>query len=143
MPRPRRSAVESTAARQLKPLLLREGAKIRAARKRRHLRQVDLGARASLSQPTISQLERGEGGTLSLESWQQVAIVLDVPLDLKIGRDALEEPIDAGHLSIQELVLRVAKPAGYERTFELPSKPFDPSHSTDVGLRNDRQRRLI
>jgi len=107
------------------------------------LRQVDLGERAGLSQPTISQLERGDGGTLSLESWAQVAVALDLPIDIALGRDALEEPADAGHLALQELVLRLARAMGTTRFFELPTKPSDPSYSTDVGLRNDRQRWLI
>lgn len=143
MYRRRRSAVEAEATRQLSAVLRREGAKIRAARKRRHLRQVDLGVRAGLSQPTISQMERGEGGTLSLESWQQVAIVLGLPLELTLARDRLEEPIDAGHLAIQELILRLARRSGSARTFELPTKPSDPAHSTDIGLRNDVERWLI
>lgn len=143
MARHRRTTVEAEAGRQLTALLRREGAKVRAARRRRRWRQLDLGGRAGLAQPTISQLERGQGGTLSLESWQQVALVLGLPLELTLGRDALEEPIDAGHLAIQELVLRVAKPAGYNRAFELPTKPSDPSYSTDVGLRDDRDRRLV
>ncbi len=60
-----------------------------------------------------------------------------------LGRDTLEAPADAGHLAMQELILRVARPAGYHRTFELPTKPADPSRSTDVGLRDDLQRRLV
>jgi len=143
MARRRRSAVEMEAVRRLAQALRREGAKVRAARKRRHLRQVDLGERAGLSQPTISQLERGDGGTLSLESWAQVAVVLDVPFEITLGRDAREEPADAGHLALQELVLRLACATGTTRFFELPTKPSNPSYSTDVGLRNDRQRWLI
>ena len=62
---------------------------------------------------------------------------------MTLGRDALEEPIDAGHLALQELVLRAGRAAGYQRTFELPTRPSNPTYSTDVGLRNDRERRLI
>ena len=94
-------------------------------------------------QPTISRLERGEGGTLSLELWQQVAIVLGLPLELTLGRDAMEEPVDAGHLAVQELVLRLGRLAGYGRTYELPTKPSDPTLSTDVGLTDDANRRLV
>ena len=116
---------------------------MRLARRRRRWSQSELGRRCGLAQTTISKIERGDGGKLSPESWQQVAIVLVLPLDLTLGRDALEEPIDAGHLAIQELVLRLAKPHRSNRTFELPTKPQDPSHSTDVGLRNDLERWLI
>ena len=96
-----------------------------------------------LGQPTISDLERGEGGTLSLELWQQVALVLNLPLNFSLGTDALRDPDDAGHLGIQELILRLGRRNGYLRTFELPSKPANPSLSTDVGLTDDASRRLI
>lgn len=96
-----------------------------------------------MAQPTVSKIERGDGSKLTLAVWQRVALALALPLDVTLGRDALEEPIDAGHLAIQELVLRVARPAGYARTFELPTRPADPSHSTDVGLRNDERHCLV
>ncbi len=96
-----------------------------------------------LAQPTISDLERGDGGTLSLEVWQQVALVLNLHLELTLGRDPLEEPADAGHLGVQELVLRLGRKVGHGRTFELPTKPSNPSLSTDVGLTDDINRRLI
>jgi transcriptional regulator with XRE-family HTH domain len=121
----------------------REGAKVRSARRRRRWRQRQLAERTGLAQSTISDLERGDGGTLSLETWQQIALVLDLPLDLKLGRDALEEPSDSGHLDVQELALRLGRGSGYGRTFELPTKPSDPSRSTDVGLTDERNRRLI
>ena len=68
--------------------------------------QGQLGAKVGLSQSTVSDLEIGEGGGLSLVVWQQVALVLELPLDVTLGRDAHEEPADAGHLGIQELILR-------------------------------------
>ncbi len=141
--RTRRSAVELAASRQLSGLLVREGRKVRQARRRRRWSQEELGRRSGLAQTTVSKLERGDGGTLALESWQQVALALALPLDLILGRDALDEPTDAGHLAIQELVLRTARHAGYSRRFELPTKPADPTHSTDVGLRHDTRRWLI
>jgi hypothetical protein len=47
--------------------------------------------------------------------WQQVALVLQLHLELTLGRDPMEEPADAGHLTIQELVLR-PRPKGWLRT---------------------------
>jgi hypothetical protein len=75
--------------------------------------------------------------------WQQVALVLELPLDVTLGRDAHEEPADAGHLGLQELILRLGRSTGRRRTFELATKPADPIRSTDVGLIDDTQRRLI
>ena len=45
---------------------------------------------------------------------------------------------DAGHLEIQETVLRLARATGRPGTFELPTRPIDPSRSTDVGIRDPR-----
>jgi transcriptional regulator with XRE-family HTH domain len=139
----KRRAIDFEARRRLAEQMAREGGKIRAARKRRRLRQADLGARAGLSQTMISKIELGKGGALSLVAWQRLAIVLDLPLRFELGRDRLEEPRDAGHLAIQELVLRLGRATGRRRTFELATKPSDPSRSVDVGLIDDAQRVLI
>ena len=139
----RRPIVEVAATRQLQPLLSREGAKVRRARRRRKWSQTELGRRAGLAQTTVSKIERGAGGALSLESWQQVGLVLALQFAIDFGRDALEEPADSGHLAIQELVLRLGRRAGYSRTYELPTKPSDPRLSVDVGLADDRSRRLL
>jgi transcriptional regulator with XRE-family HTH domain len=139
----RRSSVSIQAGRTLQGILIREGGKVRRARKRRRWSQLRLAGKVGISQPTVSALERGAGGNLSLVLWQQVALVLNLPLDLQLGRDALEDPADAGHLGIQELVLRLGRATGRRRTFELPTKPTDPSRSVDVGLIDDLRRCLI
>lgn len=131
------------ARRTLQPILNREGEKVRRARKRRRWAQRQLGAKVGLAQPTISDMERGRGGALSLEAWQQVALVLQLHLELTLGRDPMEEPADAGHLGIQELILRLGRNLGMKRHFELPTKPANPQLSTDVGLIDDANRRLI
>jgi transcriptional regulator with XRE-family HTH domain len=143
MTKRRRTTTALQASRALQPIASREGGKVRAARRRRRWTQSQLGQRVSLAQETISDLERGRGGTLSLQAWQQVALVLGLRLELTLGRDPLEEPQDAGHLAIEELVLRLGKAMGVKRTFELPTKPANPSLSTDVGLTDDTNRRLI
>jgi transcriptional regulator with XRE-family HTH domain len=120
-----------------------EGQKIRRARNRRRLTQLELARRTGVSASTISAVERGDGGTMSLELWQQVCLALDLPLKLEVGRDSMEEPVDAGHLRIQELVLRLGRSTGRRRTFELASRPEDPGRSTDVGLIDGVARLLL
>ena len=97
------------------------------------------GCRAS----AISTIERGRGGSHTLDTWQRLALAVDRPMRIELRRDAREEPADAGHLAIQELVLRLGRRAGFSGTFELPTRSSDPSRSTDVGLRDDRARLLI
>lgn len=139
----KRSPLDAEARRRLHEPMVREGAKVRRARRRRRLTQTQLGVKVGLSQSTISDLEIGEGGGLSLAAWQRAALVLDLPLRVELGRDTLEEPADAGHLAIQELMLRLGRAVGWRRTFELPTKPTDPSRSTDVGLIDEVNRRLL
>jgi hypothetical protein len=50
---------------------------------------------------------------------------------------------DAGHLLIQEHVLRLAAATGRPGTFELPTRPGDPSRSTDVGIHDPARRARI
>ena len=78
-----------------------------------------------------------------MDVWQRAFTALERDLSLIVSRDALEEPADAGHLAVQELVLRTGRRAGYQGSFELPTRPADPRRSTDVGLRDDRRRRLL
>jgi transcriptional regulator with XRE-family HTH domain len=123
--------------------LARLGADVRTSRLRRRLTQARLAARVGLAQSTISEVERGQGGSHTADALQRIAIALDRSLRIEFARDPIEEPLDAGHLSIQELVLRIARPARYTRRFELVTRPSDPSRSADVGLIDERLRRLI
>ena len=67
------------------------------------------------------------GCATDLDALQRIAIALDRPLIVSFGgRDPSEPTTDAGHLAIQELVLRVGRAAGYAGSFELPTRP--PSH---------------
>ncbi len=143
MARLKRPELTAEARRRNREQLARAGADVRGSRRRRRLTQARLGQRVGLSQSSISQIELGLGGSFSLDSWQSIAIALDRPLRLEFGRDSREEPVDAGHLVIQELILRLGRQAGYGRAFELATRPADPSRSADVGLRDDRHRRLL
>lgn len=138
--RPRALAAE--AARRNREQLARMGGRVRAARRRRRLTQQQLGDRVGLSRSAVSAIERGLGGGHTLDTWQRVVLAMDIPLVIDIGRDIVAEPADAGHLPIQELILRLGRTVGYQGAFELPSRPANPRHSTDVGLRDDVHRRL-
>jgi transcriptional regulator with XRE-family HTH domain len=123
--------------------VVRLGADLKGARLRRRWTQAQLGARVGVGRATVGAIERGRGGGHTLDAWQRLALAVDRPMRIELRRDAREEPADAGHLAIQELVMRHGRRAGYGRTFELRSRASDPSRSTDVGLRDDRARVLI
>ena len=133
----------SEATRRNFETLSRLGAELRAARRRRRLTQQALGRRVGISGMSISRIERGLGGSHSLDAWQHVALAVGRPLRVELQRDVEEEPADAGHLAVQELVLRLAHAAGFRGSFELSTRPSDPSRSVDVGLRDDRRRLLV
>ena len=98
-----------------------------------------------MSRARLSQIERGNGAGTPLQAWIALGIALGRPLAISFSRPLGESrlPLDAGHLEIQEHVLRLAHATGRRGTFELPTRPADPARSTDVGLRDDRHRALI
>jgi transcriptional regulator with XRE-family HTH domain len=84
------------------------GARIRAIRVRLGLRQIDVAQAARVSQPTISRMERGHLGRLSLETVRAIAAVLEIRIDLVPrwrGGD-LERAVNARHAALHEAVAR-------------------------------------
>lgn len=119
------------------------GGKVRAARLFRRKTQQAMATLAGISRSTWSDIERGLGGGHTLDTWQRVGLALGTPLIVDMQRDAMSDPADAGHLAIQELVLRLGRKAGFTGSFELPTRPSEPWRSTDVALRSDIRRLLI
>jgi transcriptional regulator with XRE-family HTH domain len=118
------------------------GRDVRATRRRHRVTQRQLADRIGVSQSSISRIERGLSAAVSLGTWVALGIALDRPLAVSFSRPLGEGrlPIDAGHLEIQEHLLALARSTGRAGTFELPTKPLDPSRSTDVGVRDARHR---
>jgi transcriptional regulator with XRE-family HTH domain len=87
----------------------RTGAALRALRLRRNLRQSDLAKAAGVSAPTISRMERGHLGKLSLATIRSVAAALDMRLDVVPrwrGGD-LDRLLNARHSAMHEAVARM------------------------------------
>lgn len=138
-----RPQLAAEAVRRNHEQLARLGAEVRASRLRRRLMQSQVGQRAGLARTAVSRIELGLGGGYTLDTWQRVGLALGRPIRVDLQRDALEEPADAGHLAMQELVLRLGRAAGYAGRFELGTRPEDPRRFIDVGLLDDRRRRLV
>jgi transcriptional regulator with XRE-family HTH domain len=143
MPTRIRTQLTLEAERANREQLVRLGAEAREARYRRRLTQRQLGVRVGLSQSAMSRLEQGGGGGMTLDALQRVAVALQITLRVGFQRDPLSETTDAGHLAMQELVLRLGRAAGYTGSFELATKPSEPWRSADVGLAAPAARRLI
>jgi hypothetical protein len=102
-----------------------------------------LAGQIGVSVARLSEIERGLGARAPLDTWVSLGVALGRPIAVSFSRPLAIAPIDAGHLEIQEFVLRIARLTGRPGTFELPTRPDDPSHSTDVGIRDARHRARI
>ncbi|HEY4226902.1 MAG TPA: helix-turn-helix transcriptional regulator [Candidatus Limnocylindrales bacterium] len=130
------------AERRLHERRARLGADIKAMRKRRKWTQQELARRADVGRQVIGRLELGLR-PLDVETLERIAVALGVPLAIGFDRDLRDDVADAGHLAIQEVVLRLARAAGYETQFELPTRPLEPWRSADLGLGFERRRLAI
>jgi transcriptional regulator with XRE-family HTH domain len=116
---------------------------MRTGRLARRLTQAEAGDRAGIGRGVVSRIERGFGGAVSMDAWQRLGLAVGRPIQVTVQRDLAGETTDAGHLAMQELVLRLGRAAGYTGTFELATKPAEPWRSADVGLAAPSERRLI
>ena len=76
---------------------------------RRGLRQSDVAAQAGISPSTVSRIERGHFGSVSLDAVRAVAKVLEVRIELVARWKAgdLDRLINARHSNLHELVARM------------------------------------
>ena len=132
-PGTRRSAIAVEAARRTSERKARIGGEIKGMRIQRRWTQADLARRADLGRLVVGRVERGEG-PLDLETLERISLAIGVPLAVGFDRDPRTDVADAGHLAIQEVVLRLARAAGFEAQFELPTRPNEPWRSADVAL---------
>ena len=87
----------------------RIGAVVRAVRHRKRWRQVDVGAAAGVSQPTVSRIERGHVRMLTIDAMLRVTDALEIRLDWTPrwrGGD-LDRMLNAGHAAMHETVARM------------------------------------
>ena len=87
---------------------LRVGSAIRSVRIRRRLRQIDVGARAGVSDSLISRMERGHLDEMTLGSIRAVGAALEIRIDLTARWRAgdLDRLLNARHSELHELVAR-------------------------------------
>ena len=138
----RRTGLDLSAALRLRERQVKVGAQVKAMRTRRRWTQRQLAAAAGVGRMVVGRIERGETA-IDLDLLERLAIALGVTLTVSFGRDPREEVADAGHLEMQELVLRLGRAAGFTVRFELPTRPSEPWRSIDVALGSERQRVAI
>jgi transcriptional regulator with XRE-family HTH domain len=145
MRRAKRTSLEIAGATEAARLAITLGTQARSARRGRRLTLAAIARRTGISVSRLSEIERGLGARAPLDTWVALGIALGRPLAVSFSRPLDEErsPADAGHLEVQEHILKLAHATGRHGTFELPTRPLDPSRSTDVGLYDPRERTRI
>ena len=110
------------------------GNTFRAIRIDMRLRQTDLAARAGVSQQTVSRLECGRFGGLSLDAYCRIAEVLDADIRLAPSwRGAkLDRLIDRRHALLQNEVVRLLGTWGWQVGAETSFNHFGDRGSVDV-----------
>lgn len=142
-PRPgRRADARWQLDREIDDLVRRLGRDLRPARRRRRWRQQDVADQIGVSRSAYSRMELGRARGAPIEDWLTVAMVLGLRPRFELARDPLIDAPDAGHLAMQDLLLRLAPAAGYVGSFEVSVKP-DTRHSIDICLRDPRRRLLV
>jgi len=119
---------------------IRVGRMIRALRLRLRWRQIDLAARASVSQQTISDIERGRATSVGLRRLVRVAEALDADADLVIRwrGGALDRLLDERHSSLCGAVAQRLRGLGWEPHLEVSYAYYAERGSVDVlGWRPD------
>jgi transcriptional regulator with XRE-family HTH domain len=121
------------------------GTDLRRSRRRARLTQEQLGERVGVRRTRIGELELGIGASAPLALWVRLGKAVDRPFAASFSRDLREvpEPVDAGHLAAQELVLRFGRRVGRVGEFELPTRSSGSAGVVDVALRDDAQRVAI
>ncbi len=113
----------------------RLGAVVRSVRVRRGWRQEDLAEAAGLSRASVSRIERGHAGSLSLDTVRRVCGCLDIRLDLvpRWRGGELDRLLNSGHSAMHERLARaLAAVPGWQWAPEVSFSVFGERGMIDV-----------
>ena len=110
------------------------GLVIRALRRRRGWRQIDLAQRARVSQSTVSRIERGWFEDLSLRTIRRVfgAVEARVSLAPRWRGAELERVLDEEHAAVVAALVRNLRRLGWESLVEVTYSHYGDRGSIDV-----------
>lgn len=91
---------------------------------------------AGMVHSTIAEAEKGKGDDFTLRTWSRLAAAVGITLHAYLKRvSAADQPRDAVHLRVQELLLQTSAPGGWNGTAELAiDDAARGSRSVDVAL---------
>jgi transcriptional regulator with XRE-family HTH domain len=100
---------------------VRLGRQVRALRRRRGWRQLDLGRAARLSRARISRVELGHADELTLASLEAVAKALGARLNVALSwnGESLDRLLDADHAALVEIVASTLRSLGWQVQVEV------------------------
>jgi transcriptional regulator with XRE-family HTH domain len=100
---------------------VRFGLSVRALRRRRGWRQVDLAWHAGVSRTAISRVERGRADRLTIRMLRTLADALGARLDCRLlwNGEALDRLLDESHAALVETVVRWLTSLGWEVATEV------------------------
>jgi transcriptional regulator with XRE-family HTH domain len=113
---------------------VRFGRGIRALRRRRGWRQVDLGRSAGVSQSLIARLERGAADGMTVRSLERIASAVGARLSVRLdfNGEALDRLLDADHASVVEQVMARLRGEGWTCATEVTFSIDGERGSVDV-----------
>lgn len=119
----------------------RLGVSLRHARLATGMTQAQLAAATLVSQPEISRLERGHGGSASIETWSVVGAACGTSLAAFFeALPGADRPRDYEHLKRQQLVITTSEPGGWHPSVERRTHSRT-AWSGSVDVRLDRMAR--
>lgn len=112
----------------------RLGLVVRALRRRRGWRQLDLAGAAGVSQSTVSDLERGHLDTLSMRTIKAVLAVLGARLvtDVRWRGGQLDRLLDEGHAALGAAVMEILGDREWQVRVEVSYSHFGERGSIDI-----------
>lgn len=123
----------------------RLGAAVRVLRSRRGWSQAELSRRAVTSRATVSRVERGLVGRVTLDALRAIGSALGVRLvlDARWQRGDLSRLLDAAHAELVEAVIGVLRRAGWTAVPEVSFSIYGERGSIDVLAWHPGRRALL
>lgn len=126
--------------------LVRAGLVVRALRPRLAWRQVDLAAKAGVSQQAVSRLERGMGSRMSLETIDRILAALgaDAELVVRWRGGELDRVLDARHAALADAAAELLSGLAWPVIPEVSYSEYGERGSIDLfGLRRSERQLLV